>query len=134
MPLSKTGGGTELQGDLALLWIGLLVELGIAGKVGPGLGGLGGTQDAGNGQVGSSEMPRMGWIEVEPEGGEMAKQTVIQEGNPPPTGGTRRDGLAVLPLEAIASRRLEGAESKGFVGFLFMQPITEGTIDGANNF
>jgi hypothetical protein len=55
--LAKGGGGIELEGEFAGLVGGLFIELLIVAEVGPGLGALGGAQDAGDVQVGRPQVP-----------------------------------------------------------------------------
>jgi len=78
LALTEGGRGAEGKADLAIALRCLLVKLSIGTEVSPGLGRLCSAQDAGDLQVGWPQMPGVGRIEIEPEGGEVSKQGVIK--------------------------------------------------------
>jgi len=101
LPLAEGGGGIELEGQLTITLRRLLIKLLIVTEVGPGLGALGGAQDAGDVQVGRSQMPGLIRIEVKPELIELGKQAIVEQGDAPPAGGVGGDRLAVGPAEGV---------------------------------
>jgi hypothetical protein len=94
--LAKGGGGVELEAEFAVCLGSLVIELRIVAEVGPGLGALGGAQNAGDVQVGGAEVPGLVGVEVKPELAEVAKEAIVEQGDAPPAGGGRGDGVGVV--------------------------------------
>ena len=104
--LTKGSGGTKLERQFAVCFGSLVVELRVVAKVGPGLGALGGAENAGDMQVGGAEMPGLVGVEVEPEGAELAEEAIVQQGDAPPAGGRGGDRVGVVPVNGWMSGRV----------------------------
>ncbi len=106
LALAKGGGGVELEGELAVCLRRLVVELRVVAKIGPGLGALGGAENAGDMQVGWPQVPGLVRVEVEPEGAELAEEAIVQQGDAPPAGGRGGDRVGVVPVNGGMSGRV----------------------------